>query len=154
AAITGSSWPLLGQMHRSGDFDSFRRNVKWLIGGCLLIIVAAFLFTAIVGDWALRLWLPSLDLREPGLLLAFAGYLSLYLWNTLWLAILCATGQISLAGRLSAAEAALGIALGLVLFGSHQSVGYLVGLMMGTLLTTSIFAPVAGLRSLSPSGRS
>ena len=54
-----------------------------------------------------------------------------------------------MAGRLSAAEAALGLVIGLLLFGHYQTVGYLVGLMIGTAVTTSAFAPIAGVRSLS-----
>lgn len=149
AAITATSWPLLGQMHTKGEVRAFRRNTGCLIGGCVLLIAAIFAFTAVFGGWALRLWLPGLDLNAPGLLAIFGGYLALYLWNTLWLAILCATGKIAVAGRLSAMEAGLGIVLGLVLFSQSQSVGYLIGLMIGTLLTTSIFAPVAGLRAIA-----
>lgn len=149
AAITGTAWPLLGQMQARGEARAFRRNAWLLVGGCVLLIAAIFAATALFGGWALRLWLPGLDLSRPGLLVAFAGYLALYLWNTLWLAILCATGRIAIAGRLSALEAGAGLALGLLLFTQYQSAGYLVGLMIGTVLTTSVFAPAAGLRGLA-----
>lgn len=149
AAITATSWPLLGRMHTAGDTQGLRRNAWLLIGGCAALIAVIFLFTAIFGSRALHLWLPGLDLGTPGLILAFACYLSLYLWNTLWLAILCGTGKIAVAGRLSALEAALGLAIGLLLFVHYQSTGYLIGLMAGTLVTTSLFGPIAGIRALA-----
>lgn len=153
-AITATAWPQIGRDYVSGDGASFRRRSLQLIGVCSAIAGMAFLSTFTIGHPAMKLWLPDLVRDESVTLIRIFGvYLALYLWNTLWLAILAATGRVMVAGWLSAIEATLGFSLALWLFTLYEAPGYLVGLIVGCLLSTSTLAPIWGLRMIRSGSR-
>ena len=148
SAITNPAWPLLGKSYAAGDWAEFQRNAVQLVQICTaicLVVTVAFYF---FGEFVVRLWLPTVKIADPRVVHAFAIYLGLYLWNTLWLAILSAVGRVQAAGYLSVVELFVGLALGLWLFGLYQSYGYLMGLIIGTVVSTSSVAPILGLTAI------
>jgi hypothetical protein len=54
-----------------------------------------------------------------------------------------------LAGRLSTVEAIVGLIVGLAFFRSDGCAGYLFGLIVGTLVSTSLLAPLSAMRSMA-----